>query len=255
MWWLNPNNCVELSLFWFGIKDTWQLYHAKKVLSPGCVIFDIGATFGYYSCVLASAFIKNCSIYSFEPYPSNYERLIRNISLNNLESCIHAYRTGLSDSEGTASMKFNPANTGAVHVTERNGNIVLATIDHFCDKEGIENIDFIKLDVEGFELFVLNGGEITIRRSKPVILIELNPKTLNRFGLASQDVIDKLADYGYSMFVPNRQRLVKLVDLPAFGLHADVFCVHPDGRPMRDVVNIIKSFGDTDEAQAQRGNK
>jgi FkbM family methyltransferase len=229
MWRLNPNNYVESDLFWLGSKDLWELYHAKRFLSPGCVIFDIGANFGYYSCVLGSTLNMNCTIYSFEPFPSNYERLIANISLNNMESCIHAYRLGLSDSEGTASMKSNPANTGAAYVDVRDGDTILTTIDHFSDKKAIKHIAFIKIDVEGFELFVLRGGEKTIKSSKPVILIELNPPTLMRLGLNPQDVVDKLTDYGYSLFVPNRQKLVKLVDLPRDVNYKDVFCVHPEG--------------------------
>ena len=75
VWKLNPSNFVEQDLYWLGVKDCWELYHSKLFLRSGEVIFDIGANFGYYSCMIASILSKNCKIYAFEPIPSNYERL------------------------------------------------------------------------------------------------------------------------------------------------------------------------------------
>jgi len=226
-WRLNPSNNVEADFFWLGIKDPWQIFHAVRFLSPGCVIFDIGANFGYYSCVLANVLKKNCTIYAFEPFPSNHARLATNITLNGLESCVRICRMGLSDSEGTASMKFVPDNTGQTHITGRTGDIGLTTIDDFAGREDIEDIAFIKIDVEGFELFVLRGGARTIRRCKPTILIEVTTLTLERFGLTAKDVLVQLIDYDYDLFLVSRSKLVKLTDFSENMACKDVFCVHP----------------------------
>ena len=225
LWWrLNPSNYVESELFWLGRRDIWQLRHARKFLTPGCVILDIGANFGYYACQLATSLDKNCVIYAFEPVPSNHERLLKNIALNRLEGCIRPVKFGLSDSDGSASMTINPANTGAAHITGKAGDIPLTTLDHFCASEGIARVDFIKIDVEGFEVSVLRGGEETIKSSRPVILIELNPTTLRRVGLSARDVVDMLKGFGYSLYVARRERLEALVDLPTDD-YVDVFCL------------------------------
>ena len=226
-WRLNPSDYVQADLFWLDSKDPWEIYHLTKMLSRGSVIFDVGANFGYYSLKLASILDGNCSVHAFEPVPSNFERLSANISLNSLQNCIRARRIGLSDREGTASMSVRSENTGAAHIIGNGGDIVLSTLDRYCDKERIESLALIKIDVEGFEPLVLRGGAATIQRCRPIILLELNPPTLKRLGYVPQDVVHILSGFGYELFVPRHKRLEKLEELPSGDDYINVFCMHP----------------------------
>src|SRR5271157_5173518 len=78
-WLLNPSDFEHAGLFWLGSKDPWDLYHLRRLAGPGCVFFDIGANFGYYSLALAAALDRQCRVYAFEPNPKTYARLLRHI--------------------------------------------------------------------------------------------------------------------------------------------------------------------------------
>jgi FkbM family methyltransferase len=154
VWRLNPNNYVESDLFWLDLKDPWEIHNIKNLIAPGSIIFDIGANFGYYSCMIAKM-LSGCKIYAFEPLAYNFERLKTNISLNNMEGCVQVHKLGMSDSEGTATMSLNIKNSGAAHIISNGGDIIITTIDNFCKSKKVEKIDFIKIDVEGYELLIV----------------------------------------------------------------------------------------------------
>lgn len=227
LWKLNPANYVESDLFWFGRMDTWELYHARRFVQEGSVIFDIGANFGFYSCLLAHGLRSKCEVYSFEPFPETYARLQENVRRNHLEDCVRAFPIGLSDVSGHVSMSGVHGNSGAAHITPKKGDITLLTLDQVCVDCAITRIDFIKLDVEGFEVFVLRGGAKTIQRYKPVILVEMNPPTLQRAGVACKELSETLERYGYCLYFANKKKLVPLTVLPKLGDdYIDVFCIH-----------------------------
>lgn len=232
-WVLNPADYTQSEFFWLGQKDAWQTYHAKRLVKPGAVIFDVGANFGYYSITLAAHLNRDCTVYAFEPFPVTYERLSKNISLNGLAGCVRPVRLAASDSAGCGSMKADPGNKGTAHITKRDGDVVLTTIDQFCADNGIESVHFMKIDVEGFEPCALRGGAETIKRSTPVILIELNPVTLRRAGSSVPEVVDILKGHGYSLYVTNRRRLEPLASLPNGPSYVDTFCLHARHLPIQ----------------------
>src|SRR5262249_44195719 len=74
------------------------------------------------------------------------------------------------------------------------------TIDEWVKKERIRKIDIIKLDVEGSELFALQGMIQTLMNFKPILIVEINANTLGYFGLSPIDVMTFLSEVGYSVF-------------------------------------------------------
>ena len=82
------------------------------------------------------------------------------------------------------------------------------TLDHFVQANGIARVDFVKADVEGAELRVLEGGKDTIDRFKPALLIEIEERHVERFGYHARDVVDFLFDRGYRMSTWQRGRWV-----------------------------------------------
>lgn len=133
------------------------------------VIFDVGANTGVYSSALIDVFGSTATIWAFEPSPSTFVILdsnlggVGNVRLRNL---------GLSDREGRATLHSPGVGSklGSVYDTSdrltRVGlamtleeEVTLTTVDSFCAQEGIDRIDFVKLDVEGHELRVLEGAQ------------------------------------------------------------------------------------------------
>ena len=118
---------------------------------------DIGSNVGMWTRELAQKFEQ---VYCFEPNPNFIECFNKNIT----ESNVKLFELGLSNKEHTASQEFN-----STQMTNTPGNIQCRTLDSF----NLNDIDFIKIDVDGFEIEVLEGAVETITRNKPVINIEM----------------------------------------------------------------------------------
>ena len=121
---------------------------------------DIGSNVGMWTRELAQKFEQ---VYCFEPNPNFIECFNKNIT----ESNVKLFELGLSNKEHTASQEFN-----STVITNTPGNVQCRTLDSF----NLNNIDFIKIDVDGFEVEVLKGAENTIKRNNPVINVEMKDR-------------------------------------------------------------------------------
>jgi len=230
-WLLNPSDYVQTDFFWLGERDRWELFHAKKFVSPGALILDVGANFGHYSITLADALGRRCRIHAFEPFPCNADRLRENIRLNGLETVIGVHQVGLSDTNGKGSMMVRADNSGAATLavnqesTVDATNIEVTTLDAFSEETGLDRIDFIKIDVEGFEERLLMGGAKTITRYLPVMLLEFDPPKLQRAGSSVERLAAWLRNQRYTLWVAERRRLLPLKVLPKGQDLWNVFCI------------------------------
>ena len=228
-WLLNPSDFVQCEFFWLGTRDDWEMFHLRKLLHPGSVILDVGANFGHYSITLADALHKDCSVLAFEPFPPNLERLRTNIRMNSLEDIIQIHAIGLSDSVGSGYMTTRADNSGAATLAASGGaegyHVALTTLDFFYAHHRIEKLDFMKIDIEGYEEKLLIGGKETIRRFSPLILIELDPPKLIRAGSSVDRVAAQLNDFGYKLYVARRKRLLPLRNLPHGQDLINAFCL------------------------------
>lgn len=157
---------VDTSNYW----DTYALNFINIFLKENATILDIGANIGSHSIYWAIE--RNATkVYSFEPLPSTFEILKKNIELNKLEDKIIPYNFGLSDKKSKAMLQtYDHTNIGsASFIKDKNGIFELKTLDSLKIKD---KIDLIKIDVEGAEVEVLQGAKKTILKNKPTIVIE-----------------------------------------------------------------------------------
>ena len=129
---------------------------------------DIGSNVGMWTRELANRFEN---VYCFEPNPSFIECFRKNIHEHN----VTLFEVGLSDREHTASQDAT-----STILSNTAGDIQCRTLDSYK----FDNIDFIKIDVDGFELQLLNGAIDTLTRNTPVINIEMKNK--KRPGIVSK---------------------------------------------------------------------
>lgn len=203
---LDLNDFIQSQMYYFGIYDKKGVTLAKDYCaSINCRnALDIGANVGNHAIHLAKACDK---LYCFEPNDS-----VANVfssALNSKKSNIKLYRFGLSDRDETLRFYENSGNLGASsfekehnknectekRLNVRSGDAVVKELD-------ISNIDFIKIDVEGFEKEVLSGLRNTIKDNNPIIDFEYNSTT--RAKIDNPENLEALLP-NYSLFGTRRK--------------------------------------------------
>jgi FkbM family methyltransferase len=156
----------------------------KQLLKSSKHMVDVGANTGIFS-IYAASLNSQLEVFSFEPHPSNFKRLLTNVSINNLHN-IQAYDNALGHDDSqieftvpadlsistTASANdgftrnFHSIDYVRISVRQRRLDDILAKIP-------ITSTDVLKIDVEYYELEVLKGAEAVLRNKRPMIIIEL----------------------------------------------------------------------------------
>lgn len=200
-------HATPYTLLDFGSYETDETRFLESVFRDGDVFLDIGANLGWYSLVLGRS-CPNSRIYAFEPIPATVEVLKKNIRLNQLDN-IEPVGMGLFNEEAELNFLFAPDVSGATSLkltgqsrgTSAIQDVVCktTTLDAFCASRDIVP-SLLKIDVEGAELMVLQGGE-TILQHTPIILIELLRKWSREFGYHPNDVFALLGRHGYRAWV------------------------------------------------------
>jgi FkbM family methyltransferase len=142
----------------------------EEHVRPGSVVVDVGAHIGTHTLTMSRLVGPSGRVYAFEPVKKIYRELRRNLELNGVTNVV-ALRYALGKGSPTV-IEMNP-----IHEGEEGGTAVghggdaveLRSLDSF----GLEQVSLIKIDVEGFELPVLDGAEETIRRNRPVLVVEI----------------------------------------------------------------------------------
>jgi FkbM family methyltransferase len=183
------------------------------------VFFDIGANYGYYTVKYADLCKK---VLSFEPVNKTYSVLTSNIKRNKLHN-VTAYKLGLSDKKQDCEINlYSSSGNNSIfdrdipseHPCKKIGteHINLLSLDEFVQQNPAIYPDIIKIDVEGSELYVLQGAKDTILKHSPVIVIEYSQNTSYDAGYQREDLIENLKMFSYTIYGipedPNEYRLI-----------------------------------------------
>ena len=147
--------------------ELFAIQYISSKLGKDLIIFDVGANIGEYSKSLKDIFGNRAIVHCFEPSDVSMNKLK---DLLKTETGVVTVAKGLSDAEGKLELYADSATSGLASVYQRNlehyhipmnviQQIDLTTVDLYCEKNQIQKIDFLKLDVEGHELKVLNGAK------------------------------------------------------------------------------------------------
>lgn len=165
-----------------GQKQTAALSLCKKRR----VAVDVGAHIGLWSFNLSHAFER---VEAFEPVAVHRECFTQNLLVcDNVR--LHA--CALGDKPGKVSIRTEPTSSGDSRV-DGPGEIPMNTLDSY----DFDNVDLIKIDTEGFELFVLRGAIATIAKCKPVVVVEQKPGHAQKYEVGEREAIPYLEGLGY----------------------------------------------------------
>lgn len=173
-------------------RGTYQIKKLREAVSRTTMLrrrtaIDVGGHCGLWSMHLSELFRH---VHAFEPVLAHRECFVKNV---NMARCT-LHPEALGAAPGSISMFTAPTSSGDSWVSGA-GDIPMATLDSFK----LFSVDFLKIDCEGSELNVLRGGEETIKRWKPVIIVEQKPGHAKRFGFGDTDAIPYLEGLGYKV--------------------------------------------------------
>jgi len=206
-------------------------------LRAGEVAVDVGANLGWYSVLLSRLSEPGAQIFAFEPDPESYRLLTRNLAVNAAGS-VAAFNVALGETPGVAELhRYKSCNNGRHTLLSGNtsGGVVRVPVDTlgaFWDRHALGDrpIRLLKVDVEGFEYFVLRGAGELLRRCG-CLLLEYSPESLPVAGLKSQLLLDLLAASGLEphAFVGDRAVPVSFRELAAATEQRDLLLTGPSG--------------------------
>ncbi|MBD2096298.1 FkbM family methyltransferase [Trichocoleus sp. FACHB-591] len=198
-----------------GLKEEQaEQYLAKRLVNLGMTVFDIGANVGDYSLLLSELVGHSGKVYAFEPTSNTFQKLQQRVSQHSLENitilktAVFCRNTSIELNEfpeeysawnsiGKPSM-LNPKN-GIDYVPIVATEMVEAiTLDSFCQKQSIEKIDYLKVDVEGAESNVFQGAQDLLRKQAiHFIQFEISQKMLEGLNRTAEGTFQILIQNGY----------------------------------------------------------
>jgi FkbM family methyltransferase len=177
----------------FAGRGTYQFYLFQRVFAL-CPDFrhgvDIGAHVGTWSYAMSRCFAR---VTAFEPVPSHVECWRRNLE-ETWNTELNEVALGDKVANGIMATK-PPVSLKARIKTSETGPtypVQIKRLDNFA----LKMVDLIKIDVEGFELFVCRGGENTIKQNRPLVVVEQKPKNVERYKIPDTAAVDLLMSWG-----------------------------------------------------------
>ncbi|WP_462252218.1 FkbM family methyltransferase [Ekhidna sp.] len=197
---LDISDLVDWFIF-FGFVDPAREKLLKHV-SPGDVVLDIGANVGEVTYRSSRIVGDNGQVHAFEPNFKNFERLQENFKLNHFEN-ITFNQVALGLEKGSVSLECNDDhNLGTTRVasSKSEGNLVpMTTVDDYVNDTNLSRIDFMKVDVEGYEFFVLAGAIHSIKKFKPILFFELDDTNLKTYNSSARELVKKMEELSYQI--------------------------------------------------------
>lgn len=199
---------LQRQFYFFGtyLVEEDILAHWDRFASTANVVFDIGANVGIYSLAAAASASPQVRVHAFEPTPEIASGLMETVSENGLSSNIFVHQLAVSDRPGTAMLMRcrgggDHSNGGMNFIVESADagaeRVDTISIDAFCEEQGIEHIDLLKMDIQGHEAPALRGARRMLLEGRVgTIFIELNWAAPGEWSSA-QECIDLLSDAGY----------------------------------------------------------
>jgi FkbM family methyltransferase len=216
---------IEILNFFDYEKEEFSMI--EKLVNDGDVIYDIGANIGWHSINLAAS-RRSSRIFAFEPVPVTFFSLTNNLALNNLTN-VTPLNFGLSNNEGSFDLFYyseGSANASLRNVANREDAMAvscqLKTLDNFSKENGLP-VNFIKCDVEGAELLVLQGACETINKHHPIIFLEILRKWSAKFNYDPNEIFALLRNNGYQAFTVAEQFLVPFGEMTQDTIETNFF--------------------------------
>lgn len=175
---LNLQDIVERNIWQGTHRDDYELL--DTLVQPGEVFIDVGANIGIWSLYVARILGDGGKVFSFEPSPLTASRLREHILGNHLDSRIEVMEMAVSNRTGKANFSHQDYHAGGSHLSTGKEQGVEVQATSLDESFPTLNPQWIKIDVEGHEIEVLEGARQMIERSRPCLILEYNPLLIGK---------------------------------------------------------------------------
>ena len=199
-----PGNWSSLAIYIQNYRDPDVQRFIGRNLAPDSTFVDVGANIGTYTVLTSAVVGPSGKVVAIEPHPVIFKYLQRNIAANQLQNVL-AVNVAVGAKRQTALMRYSERNPGETHVISQflseATKVHMARLDDVLYELGILTVDYLKVDVEGYELSVLHGAKRVIDASRNIIIqIELVDAYAERYGHSTADIAELLLSMA---FVPH----------------------------------------------------
>jgi len=208
-WRLDLEEGIDFSIYLLGAFERSTVATLRELVKAGDVVLDIGANIGAHTLGLAKNVGAAGKVYAFEPADFAFQKLLRNLALNpELERRTKASQvmlgSGAEKPPNGVYASWPLEKVDSVHPKHRGRFVstegaVVDTLDGFVAREKVSRINLIKMDVDGHELPVLQGGRSVLREHRPVIVMEMSPYVHAEEQNSFAAVIELLKEFRYKI--------------------------------------------------------
>ena len=169
-----------------------------REIKQGDTVFDLGANIGYYTCLFSKLAGSRGEVNAFEPVPITFEKLCentkdcKNTKLNNF---------AVGKKKQDAKIFYDPKDLGKSSimpealVSKNTEKTKVVPLDDYCHANKVRRLDFVKCDIEGYELHAVQGMLQTLRKFLPQLSIEVTLPSTERL-----ELFELLKEIGYDIF-------------------------------------------------------
>ena len=214
---------ISSELIMFKTHEPLTTKLLSKELKKGMTCLDIGGNIGYYTLLESNIVGNDGKVIAIEPSPPNFKHLKKNLSIQDAKN-VDAYNFAAGDVDGEVNFLVYRESNGSFTIpdgetTDLPGELIKVPakrMDTFLNELDIEHIDFVRMDVEGYEHHIIEGMKNIIKNSKPMFQIEVHVTLLGKEG--TKKFLHEFKEYGYEAkyYVPRD------IDLPIIGTMNDV---------------------------------
>jgi len=214
---------ISSELMMFKTHEPLTTKLISRELKKGMTCLDVGGNIGYYPLLESNIVGEKGKVIVIEPSPQNFKHLKKNLGIQNIKN-VDAYNFAAGDKNGEVNFLVYKESNGSFTIpdgeeTDIPGDIIKVqakTIDTFLEELSINHVDFVRMDVEGYESHILQGMTNTIKKLKPMFQIEVHASLLGNE--ATRKFLNDFKKYGYEA----KYYIPRDLDLPIIGTMNDI---------------------------------
>lgn len=206
---LDLSEMIDLSLFVKGYYEFETSRALAHLLKPGMNVIEVGANVGAHTFRMAKRVGPNGSVHAFEPTKYAFSKLSLNHKLNKIEN-IYLNQIAITRAEESGKIVQRGFKSSWDSITGKSNHrckheVQLCSIDDYVVRSGIKTIDLVKMDIDGREYAALSGGQQTLAKFHPLLVLETGTNAF-KHNSSPSEVVDLLKNLGYEFYKMNEEK-------------------------------------------------